>query len=127
MNMPNNNALIPEKDILNIILADLRRIAREYSTATTEAGCPDVRQMFTQLTDNTLRLQGELFDIMKQNNMYTAAAPVQKQEVDKQLQQARQTQQEAQQFAQQKTSNLSNYSQPNVPEHQPNSQPTYYN
>lgn len=100
MNMTQNQGL-PEKELLDITLADLRRSVREYATATTEAACPMVRQMFTQLTDTTLKLQGELYQLMNSNNMYKAPSQAQRSEISKRVQSAQQTQTGAQQFVQQ--------------------------
>ena len=117
----NSGSFMPEKDLLYTILADLKRTVREYATATTESSCPTVRQMFGELTNDALRLQGELYTLMKNNNMYSAATPVLRQELDKQLQSAGQTQQEATQFVQQKLGSQGQFFQPqNVAEHQPN-------
>ncbi|MDQ0170778.1 spore coat protein [Paenibacillus tundrae] len=116
-----------EQDLLKSILADLRRTSREYTTATTEASCPTVRKMFNDLTNDTLRLQGELFNLMQQNNMYSASSKALRSDVDKQLQSAQQTQQKCQQFIQEKNTQSSPYSQaPNVPQHQPSYSNPYY-
>jgi len=96
-----NNPILPEADMAYTILSDLKRVTREYATAATESVCPDIRQMFTQLLDDTLKLQGELYTVMQSNNMYNASSPVIKPEVDKQLKQYQQTQQQTQQFVQQ--------------------------
>lgn len=111
-----NTDLLPLEDILNTILCDLKRSVREYTTATTESNCPSVRQMFTELTDSTLKLQGELYQIMSQNNMYTAPTQAPRTEVSKQLQAAQQTVQKAQQFVQQRvpSTNTAYQQQPNI-------------
>ncbi|WHX50583.1 spore coat protein [Paenibacillus woosongensis] len=106
-----NANLLPEEDLLNVILADLKRTVREYTTATTESACPSVRQMFTQLTDSTLQLQGQLFQLLSSQNMYTAPSKATRTEVDKKLQEAQQTQQQLQQFTQQRTAQMSSGSQ----------------
>jgi spore coat protein CotF len=96
-----NKPSLTEEDMASSILADLKRVTREYATAATESVCPEVRQMFTQLLNNTLTMQGELFTAMQQNNMYNASSPALKQEVDKQIKQYQQTQQKTTQFVQQ--------------------------
>lgn len=96
------SSFMPEEDMLYTILADLKRTSREYTTAVTEASCPVVRQMFTDLTNSTLKLQGDLYYLMDQLNMYSASTPVLKQEINKQLQQNQQNMQKTQQFLQQK-------------------------
>lgn len=100
----NQMDLLPQEDLLNTILADLKRTVREYTTATTEAACPTVRQMFNQLTDDTLKLQGQLFQVMSQNNMYTMPAKAPRTELDKEVQCAQDTIQKTGQFIQQRAS-----------------------
>ncbi|GGA38249.1 spore coat protein [Paenibacillus physcomitrellae] len=95
------NQMLPDKDLLNTTLADLRRSVREYATAATEASCPTVRQMFTQLTDSTLKMQGEMYQLMSSNNMYSAPSQAARQEVSKRIQSVQQTQTQDQQFVQQ--------------------------
>lgn len=123
----NNSAFMPDEDLLYTILADLKRTVREYTTATTESSCPSIRQMFTQLTNDTLRMQGELYNLMKQLNMYSTSSKALRQDIDKQIQEARNTQQTNHQFVQQKTGAMGQYAQaPNVPAHQPNIHNPYY-
>ncbi|MDR0268794.1 spore coat protein [Paenibacillus sp.] len=102
----NNSAFMQDEDLLYTILADLKRTVREYTTATTESACPMVRQMFTQLTDDTLRMQGELYNLMSQLNMYSTSSSALRQDLDKQLKDAQNTQQQTRQFVQQKTSSM---------------------
>ncbi|GGF74191.1 hypothetical protein GCM10010912_19290 [Paenibacillus albidus] len=103
MNGQNGSAFMPDEDLLNVILADLKRTVREYTTAATESACPAVRRVFNDLTMDTLRLQGELYAQMGELNMYTPPSKALRQDVDKQIQAAQQTQQKCQQFIQQKT------------------------
>lgn len=102
MNGAQNNQFMQEKDLLSSILADLKRTSREYTTGVTEAACPVVRQMFTELTHSTLTLQGQLFTIMEQNNMYSVASPALRQEINKLLNDNQQLQMKCNQFVQQK-------------------------
>ncbi|MDT3425047.1 spore coat protein CotF [Paenibacillus forsythiae] len=123
----NVNAFMQDEDLLNIILADLKRTVREYTTAATESACPSVRRTFNDLTGDTLRLQGELFTQMSQLNMYKTPSKALRQELDKQIQNAHQTQQKSQQFIQQKLGGQGVYAQaPNVSEHQANVHNAYY-
>jgi hypothetical protein len=55
-----------DEDLLNTVLADLKRTVREYTTAATESNCPTVRRVFNDLTMDTLRLQGDLYNQMSQ-------------------------------------------------------------
>ena len=102
MATPNGSSFLPEEDLLSPILGELKRAVREYTTATTEATCPDVRQMFTNLTTDTLSLQGEFFNMMKQQNMYTAGTHALKYDVDKQHKQAQQSVQKTRETINQK-------------------------
>lgn len=97
---------LEEKDWLNTILCDLKRTTREYATAATESNCQVVRQEFTRLLNDTLTLQGRLFDFMKQQNMYNTSSPALAQEVSKQIQQYQQSGQETFQFAQMQGSQM---------------------
>lgn len=94
-------SILSEEDLASTILCDLKRVVREYATATTESTCPDIRQLFTKLTDSTMKMQGQMFEAMKQANMYNASSPALRQELDKQAQQYQQTKQKTTQFVQQ--------------------------
>lgn len=102
MNGTSMTGFMPEKDLLHTILNDLKRTSREYATGVTEAACPTVRQMFTDLTNSTLQMQGQLFNLMQQQNMYSVASPALRDEVNKRLRDHEQTMQKANQFVQQK-------------------------
>ncbi|WP_138752558.1 spore coat protein [Paenibacillus sinopodophylli] len=93
--------VLTEEDLAGGILSDLKRIVREYATAATESTCPDIRQLFTKLTDSTLALQGQMFQAMQQANMYNTSSPVLRQELDKQAKQYQQMKQKTNQFLQQ--------------------------
>ncbi|MFP4977984.1 spore coat protein [Paenibacillus sp. CN-4] len=117
----NQAGFMQDKDLLNIILADLKRTVREYTTAATESSCPTVRRMFNDLTMDTLRLQGDLYNRMQEMNMYSAPAKALRPELDKQISSTQQAQSKLRQFIQQKTGGGVVYAQsPNVAPHQPN-------
>ncbi|MBD2848442.1 spore coat protein [Paenibacillus sp. IB182496] len=94
-------SMLPEADLAYTVLADLKRVVREYATAATEANCPEIRQMFTDLLNSSLRMQGDLYQLMQQNNMYSSPSPALRQELEKQLDQNRQTLQQTKQLIQQ--------------------------
>ncbi|WP_445322331.1 spore coat protein [Paenibacillus sp. IHBB 10380] len=119
-----NSASLPEQDLLNTILCDLKRTVGEYTTATTESACPTVRQMFTHLTNDTLRLQGEVFQLMQQQNQYVVPSKALREELDKQIQQSQKTQQQSRQFVQQTLDGVGQF-QP-MAQQQPNSQNSNY-
>ncbi|AIQ40231.1 spore coat protein [Paenibacillus sp. FSL R7-0297] len=119
----NGTPFMADEDLLNTVLADLKRTVREYTTAATESNCQTVRRVFNDLTMDTLRLQGELYMQMSQLNMYTPPGKALRQDIDKQIQSAQQTQQKCQQFVREKTGGAGAYNQAsNVPVHQANVQ-----
>ncbi len=125
MNSSNsNNEALKQNDLLKIILADLRRTVREYTTATTESSCSAVRQMFTDLTVDTLRLQGKLYNMMNQQQIYTAPGKAPQQEVGKALQEAIQADQQIHGLLQQQAAN-SNYIPVRPASHAMNTNQTY--
>ena len=105
MSIQSHNLFMPEKDLLYTILANLKRTCREYTTATTESACPVLRKMFMQLTQDSLRIQGELFYLMQQHNMYETPSKAPHQQLDKELQSVLTTRQTCQQFLQSKHTN----------------------
>nr|WP_245252291.1 spore coat protein [Paenibacillus sediminis] len=110
--------------MLYTILADLKRTVREYTTAATEANCQSVRQTFNNLIQDTMRIQGDLYQLMTNANMYTAASPALRQEIDKQLRDAQNTQMQCHQLVMQKTGNLYlGQPYPSVSVHHPNVPP----
>ncbi|WP_336774512.1 spore coat protein [Paenibacillus sp. MMO-58] len=96
---------LPDEDLAYTVLADLKRVVREYATAATESTCPEVRQMFTHLLNSTLKLQGNLFQAMQSQNMYSTASSALRQEIDKQTKEYQQTQQKTTQYLQQRLGN----------------------
>ncbi|PYI51229.1 spore coat protein [Paenibacillus flagellatus] len=90
-----------DEDIANLILGELKRFAREYTTAALESSNPSIRHTFEQLVAHTLRDQNELYRAMSQNNMYGQPTPAQQQEVQKELQKQSRTLGELQTFLQQ--------------------------
>lgn len=125
-NQSQGQQMMNESDYLNVILSDLKRTVREYTTATTESACPVVRRMFTDLTNSTLQLQGELFQVMEQNKMYTAPSPAPRQMIDKEIQTAQQDHQQAHQMSQQHAMQSGAFHhQSNVPNHTSNVQNPY--
>ncbi|WP_338552339.1 spore coat protein [Paenibacillus sp. KS-LC4] len=95
-------SFLPEEDLAYTVLSDLKRVTREYATGATESSCPSIRQMFTNLLNSTLKMQGELYQVMQSQNMYNTASPVLRQEIDKQIKEYQQTQQKTSQFLQQR-------------------------
>lgn len=96
--------VIQEQDIVYTFLADLKRTAREYTTAVTESNCPEVRQMFEQLLQNTLKLQNQTYQLMSQQGWYNTSSPAANKEINKQIQTYQQTQMQTNQLMQQNVS-----------------------
>ena len=94
----NAQTKLPDQDWAYIVLADLKRVVREYATAATESVCPAVRKLFTDLLNSSLQMQGELFQVMQQNNMYNTSSPALRQEVQKQINSYQQSSQKTQDF-----------------------------
>lgn len=127
MTTQNDSAFMPEKDLLYTIVADLKRTSREYLTAATESNCSSVRQMFTNLTNDTLRLQGEVFTLMQQQTQYSLPSQAPRSELDKHVQSSKKTQQESRQFVSEKTGNdIHNGYIPNTEQQQSQSGSTQY-
>ncbi len=91
-------SILSEEDLASTVLSDLKRVVREYATAATESTCPMIRQMFTDLLNSTLTMQGQLFQVMSQLQMYDAASQAAKSELNKQYQAYQQTQQQTNQW-----------------------------
>ncbi|WP_127532616.1 spore coat protein [Paenibacillus kobensis] len=104
--MQHHQSILPDEDLASVILSDLKRVVREYATAATESTCPQIRKLFTDLTNSTLTMQGQLFTVMQQNQMYNTSSPALRQEIDKQGKQYDQTLQKTNQFVQQKLSGI---------------------
>ncbi|MFD2671526.1 spore coat protein [Marinicrinis sediminis] len=115
MTAQSSHVYMPDSDALYTILADLKRVCREYTTAATESNCQVVRQMFQDLLQDGLHMQGELYQFMNQQQMYNTSSPVLRQELDKQVKQYMQTQQQTEQWIQQHASSIqsaTSYMQP---------------
>ncbi|MBU8878500.1 spore coat protein [Bacillus sp. FJAT-29790] len=104
--MNQQQPILQEADLIYTILGDLKRTAREYTTAVTESNCPEVRQKFTQLLQNTLTMQGQVYQYMSQHGMYNTSSPVLNQEITKQINQYTQTQTQTSQLIQQNMTNI---------------------
>ncbi|MCM3746815.1 spore coat protein [Paenibacillus pasadenensis] len=130
MNQQNGMQLpkLPDADWAYTVLSDLKRVVREYATAATESTCPDVRSMFTDLMNSSLKMQGDLYNAMQSANMYDTSSPVLRQEIQKQIGTYTQTQQQTQQFIQQRMSGMnSGQAQPFMGQNQQQPQSPMYN
>lgn len=101
-----NTMTLPEKDLVFQMLAETKRVAGEYCVAVTEASCPVVRQMFTSLLNDTLQIQGEIFQVMQQHGWYQTPKSATRQDIANHIQTHQQDQQQTQQFVSQRMSGM---------------------
>ncbi len=80
-----------EQEMLKVILDLLKQGAREYTTAVTEANCPNVRQTMQRLLHETLAEQADCYQIMSRQGWYPAADTANRQDVHKAVQMHRQS------------------------------------
>ncbi|UQZ84319.1 Coat F domain protein [Paenibacillus konkukensis] len=78
---------LQEQDWGNLVLAELKRAAREYTTAALEATHPAIRQTFQSLAQRTMQDQAELFTVLSQMHGYGSVKMAQQQEIQQDLQQ----------------------------------------
>jgi len=71
---PHDLPLPPEEDLLQAALADQKSAARDYAAAVTEAEGEGVRKMFGELLQESLDMQAELGELMRQPDA-SAAVP----------------------------------------------------
>ncbi|PZD95097.1 spore coat protein [Paenibacillus sambharensis] len=74
-----------DADMAGTILADLKRVSREYATAVTEAACPEIRRGFNDLLSSTLQLQGKLYELMRDQHMYSTPSAAARNEISSKL------------------------------------------
>lgn len=94
----NQSVILTEQDLANTLLCDLKRVVREYATAATEATCPDVRAMYTQLLNTALTSQGNLFYAMKASQIYEQPLLASQQTIKQQVDAFKQTEQQLNTF-----------------------------
>lgn len=96
-------AIMEDKDLVYTILADVKRVCSEYTTAVTESNCQAVRQMFTNLLQDSLQIQAELYYFMYQMGWYNTSSSAPRSDLEKQVQQYRQFERETKQWMMQNT------------------------
>ena len=92
---------LADQDLANIVLAEMKRTAREYTTAILEANNPSVRENFYSLLDRTLQDQELVYTLLDQMNMYGQPPSASQKEIQKEEEQQRQRAIELQFFLQQ--------------------------
>ncbi|WP_349293048.1 spore coat protein [Cytobacillus spongiae] len=96
-----SSSILKDEDLLYTILADLKRTSREYTTAATESNCSVVRNTFENLLQDSLKMQGQLYQFMSQQGMYNTSSPAVESQIAQQITQYSQTQQQTDQLVQQ--------------------------
>ncbi|MBZ9685015.1 spore coat protein [Clostridium estertheticum] len=67
---------MPEKDLMQDLLATEKQVISAYSTGITESSCENLRNTLVDNFKNTQTIQYKLFDAMKQKGWYpTKDAP----------------------------------------------------
>ena len=97
-----------DRDMTNFVLAELKRVTREYATAALEANHPMIRERFTHLMQRSLQDQSRLYDTMNQLGMYGQLSFASQQEVYREQQKHAQSGYELQSFLQQNLHNTGN-------------------
>ncbi|TBL73070.1 spore coat protein [Paenibacillus thalictri] len=77
---------LQDQDHANFVLAELKRVAREYTTATLEASTPVVHQTFHSLLQKTLQDQSHIYGMISQASSYGEVKTASQQEVQQELQ-----------------------------------------
>lgn len=99
-------AQLKDEDFANFVLSELKRSAREYTTAALEAANPQIRQTFQSLLQKTLQDQAAVFqEIQKLGQYEIQAAP--QQQIGQELQKQSQIAAQLQSFVQQNLSQTS--------------------
>ncbi|NOU95164.1 spore coat protein [Paenibacillus sp. LMG 31456] len=97
----NSNTQLKEQDWGNLVLSELKRTAREYTTAALEAEHPAIRQTFQTIAQHTMQDQAELFAVLSQLSGYGSIKAADQQEIRQELQQQIQKAEQLQSFVQQ--------------------------
>jgi hypothetical protein len=94
-------AHLQEQDLAHLILSELKRVAREYTTAVLEANNMQTRQTFQFLLQKTLHDQGILYEAIQQTVGYGDIPTAPQQEIQKELQKQSQSASQLYNFVQQ--------------------------
>jgi spore coat protein CotF len=118
-------AHLQEQDLAHLILSELKRVAREYTTAVLEANNMQTRQTFQFLLQKTLHDQGILYEVIQQTVGYGDIPTAPQQDIQKELQKQSQSASQLYGFVQQnKFGSLGGQNQmQNQPQNQLQNQP----
>jgi spore coat protein CotF len=65
---------LPERDLMNDVLASQKFITDTYNTYTNECATPNLRDGFMSILNEEHQIQAEVFDLMKQHGWYQVPA-----------------------------------------------------
>ena len=65
---------LPERDLMNDVLASQKFITDTYNTFTNECATPNVRSGIMSILSEEHQIQAEVFDLMKQHGWYQVPA-----------------------------------------------------
>jgi spore coat protein CotF len=97
---------LEEQDLANFVLSELKRVAREYTTAVLEANNQQIRQTFQSLLQKTLQDQAILYQELQKLNGYGDIQTASQQDIQKELQKQSQSSPKLQSFVQQNLSGV---------------------
>jgi spore coat protein CotF len=105
---------LEDLDLANFVLSELKRIAREYTTAALESANPQIRHAFQSLVQKTLQDQAAVFQEIQKLGGYEIQ-PAAQQQLQQELQKQSQSAAKLQSFVQHhlSTANSSSYQQQN--------------
>lgn len=93
-----HHSVVPEGDLLKILLSEVKRVSGEYTTAVTEANCSVVRQMFSELLNDSLTEQQQLYQILNNEGQYQTGSQATQTDIQKEIQQSQQRRQQTMQI-----------------------------
>jgi spore coat protein CotF len=100
-NQQGNGNVLQEQDWGNLLLGEMKRTAREYTTAALESSHPSICQTFQSLAQKTMQDQAQLFSALSQINGYSSIPMAHPQEIQHDLQQRSQKAEQLQSLVQQ--------------------------
>lgn len=92
---------VTDQDLANVIISELKRVAREYATACLEANNSAIRRTFEHLLRKTLQDQEQLYNLMSRLNMYGTGRTASQAEIHQEQQKQSQSGMKLQQFMEQ--------------------------
>ncbi|UJF33151.1 spore coat protein [Paenibacillus hexagrammi] len=107
-----NQVYLEDQDLANFVLSELKRAAREYTTAALESANPQIRQTFQSLLQKTLNDQATIFQEIQKLGGYDVQ-PANQQQLQQELQKHSQCATRLQSFVQQNMGQMNTTQQQN--------------